>query len=158
MMENIIIDREKAVAFTGHRQLPINFNKKNLEKKIEDYILSGKEIFLIGMAVGFDTLCFQMVEKLKKTYKNIKIIACVPCENQQKSFSFLQKLEYARMLRQADQVIMVSKEYTPYCMQKRNMFMVDNASILLAHLTKKTGGTANTVTYAKKCGISIEFI
>ncbi len=158
MTEKIIIEREKAIAFTGHRDLPADFNKSNLEKKIEEYIISGKEVFLIGMAVGFDTVCFQTVEKLRKKHKNIKIIACVPCENQQKNFSFFQKLEYARMLKKADQVVLVSREYTPYCMQKRNMFMVDNCSILLAYLTKNTGGTANTVNYAKKQGVKIEII
>ena len=36
-------------------------NKESIEKKIEEFILDGKEFFLIGMAVGFDTLCFQIL-------------------------------------------------------------------------------------------------
>ena len=157
-MSEMSIEREKTLAFTGHRDLPKNFDKTALEKKIEEYILSGKDTFLVGMAVGFDTVCFQTVEKLKKIYKSVKIIACVPCENQQKNFSIFQKSEYARMLKQADKVILVSKEYTPYCMQKRNMFMVDNCSVLIAYLIKSTGGTANTVNYAIKQGVKIEMI
>ena len=157
-MNNFIIEREKAVAFTGHRDLQRDFNKKELEFIIEEYILNGKDTFLIGMAVGFDTVCFKVVEGLKKRYKNIKIIACVPCENQQKNFTYSQKLEYARMIKNADQVIMVSKEYTPYCMQKRNMYMVDNCSVLIAYLRRNSGGTANTVNYAKKQGKTIDMI
>lgn len=154
----INIDKEKAIAFTGHRDLPKDFNIDLLRYKIERYILNGKDTFLIGMAVGFDTLCFKTVEKLKKTYNNLKIIACVPCENQQQNFSYLQKIEYSHMLKKADQVIMVSKEYTPYCMQKRNMFMVDNCSVLIAYITKDKGGTANTVKYAKNKRILIDKI
>lgn len=158
IVDKITVIKEKAVAFTGHRELYKGFNKQSLYKKIEEYILDGKDTFLIGMAVGFDTVCFQTVEKLKERYEELKIIACVPCENQQKNFSFSQKFEYERMLKKADQVIYVSKTYTPYCMQKRNMFMVDNCSVLLAYLKRDTGGTANTVRYAKTKGVEIEFI
>ena len=71
-MNNFVIDKEKSVAFTGHRDLPRDFDKNALENLIEKYILNGKENFLIGMAVGFDSVCFKAVEKLKKQYKNAK--------------------------------------------------------------------------------------
>ena len=79
----------------------------------------------------------------------------MPCITQAEKFSMLQKLEYKRMLSVADEVIYVGKEYTNTCMQKRNMFMVDNCSLLFAYITRDYGGTANTIKYAQKQGVQI---
>ena len=49
------------------------------------------------MALGFDTVCFQILEEIRKE-KDIKIIACVPCSTQAEKFSLEQKKEYDRML------------------------------------------------------------
>ena len=61
------------------------------------------------------------------------------------------KNRYFSILRQADSVIYVSRNYYKDCMLDRNRFMVDHASILLAvYNGEKRGGTAATVNYAKK--------
>ena len=59
------------------------------------------------------------------------------------------------MLSAADEIRILSDEYTPYCMMKRNMFMVDNSSLLVAYKRREEGGTAKTVRYAEKCGVKI---
>lgn len=153
---NMEIDRNKTLAVTGHRTLNLDFSKKKLTEKFISYIEEGYETFLIGMAIGFDTVCFQTLEKLKKSYPHIKLIACVPCINQAEKFSMLQKLEYKRMLSVADEVVYVGKEYTNTCMQKRNMFMVDHASLVFAYIKRDFGGTANTVKYAQRQGVTVE--
>ena len=38
---------------------------------------------------------------------------------------------------------------------KRNMYMVDSASLCVAYFNGKPGGTLNTVKYAKKCGVPV---
>lgn len=154
-MNNLTIDKNKTLAVTGHRILLSDFSKNKLREKFIEFINNGFDTFLIGMAIGFDTVCFQTLEKLKREYKDIKLIACVPCINQAEKFSMLQKLEYKRMLSVADEVVYVGKEYTNTCMQKRNMFMVDNCSLLFAYITRDYGGTANTIRYAQKQGVEI---
>ena len=138
---------EKTCAITGHRNIKDDINISELREVFIDLITKGYDTFLIGMAVGFDTLCFKLLEKLKEDY-NIKIIACVPCFNQDKNFTPLQKKVYRDMLKKADATYYTSTEYTPYCMQKRNVFMVDNSSVLVAYIREKKGGTFNTVKYA----------
>ena len=59
------------------------------------------------------------------------------------------------MLSVADQKVYVSKEYTAWCMQKRNEFMVDNCSVLVAFLRQEKSGTGNTVRYAVKKQVMI---
>ena len=65
-------------------------------------------------------------------------------------FTWRNRQVYQKMLDLADLKILISKEYTPTCMQKRNMFMVDNSSVLVAYLRYEKGGTKNTVEYAKR--------
>jgi len=150
----MIIDRARTCAFTGHRNLGRDFNKTELERVIKGLIKGGFTFFLVGMAVGFDTECFKILEKLRKT-ENIRIIACIPCKGQDYKFSLKQKEEYRKMLDSADEKIYVSEEYTKTCMFKRNMFMVDSASILVAYLNSDRGGTFQTVNYAKRKNVSI---
>ncbi|MBO5714557.1 MAG: DUF1273 family protein [Clostridia bacterium] len=143
------LDILKTCAVTGHRSVNDDLNSLELREVFISLIKKGIDTFLIGMAVGFDTLCFRILEKLKEDFQ-IKLVACVPCINQDRNFTPLQKKVYRDMLKKADVTFYTSTDYTPYCMQKRNMFMVDNSSVLLAYLRDNKGGTFNTVKYAEK--------
>ena len=153
----MIFEKEKTCAFTGHRKLGGDFDENKLLSVVTDLIERGYDTFLVGMAIGFDTACFKLLEFLRGKYK-IRLIACIPCEHQDLKFNFKQKAEYRKMLASADERIYVSKEYTKTCMFKRNMFMVDNASVLIAYLTNDSGGTYNTVKYAERKGVNIIMI
>ncbi len=153
-MNKLNINKEKTVCVSGHRFIGKDLNKEYLIKLFDNLIDYGVDTFLIGMAIGFDTLCFQILEE-KKKQKDIKIIACIPCTSQAEKFSQSQKKEYDRLLSIADQKLLISQEYTPYCMQKRNMFMVDNSSAVICYLNQNKGGTFNTVKYAEKRGVKV---
>jgi uncharacterized phage-like protein YoqJ len=148
------INRAKAVAVSGHRSLASDFNRELLEKTFIILIENGFDTFLVGMAVGFDTECFKILEKIREQ-KNIKIIACIPCRHQDLNFNFLQKREYRKMLDVADEKILLQEEYDNYCMLKRNKFMVDNCSTLITYLRKTTGGTAYTERYAHQKNVPV---
>ncbi len=150
----MFIIRANTVCVSGHRSVEKDLDIKKLKTVFERLIEKGIDTFLIGMAVGFDTLCFQILEKIRKE-KEIKIIACVPCPSQADRFSFWQKREYNRLLSVADEKVVLSGEYTPSCMQKRNMYMVDNSSCVICYLNKNKGGTFNTVKYAEKKGVPV---
>ena len=152
-----MIDKNKTLAVTGHRDIDKTLDINKLENIFIDYIKKGIDTFLIGMAVGFDSICFKSLYKLKKEY-NIKLICCIPCKNQDKNFSEKQKKEYKKFLSESDENIYVSEQYTPYCMIKRNKFMVDNCSVLVAYLRKLSGGTKQTVEYAKSKQVLIEYV
>lgn len=149
--------RQKSVCITGHRTIESCSIIKDTENHLKDLVKRGYNTFYVGMAVGFDTLCFQILEKIREQ-NEIKIIACVPCPSQPEKFTYMQKKEYFRMLDVADERVVLSQSYTPYCMQKRNQYMVDNSSVVLAYLRKNFGGTANTVNYAKRNDIPVIII
>lgn len=150
-------EKSKTCCFSGHRILPKDFDEKELEKLVYKSINDGFDTFLCGMALGFDTVCFKVLEKLRKD-NPIKIIACVPCESQSKFFKKKQKDEYERMLNCADEVIYVSKEYFDGCMQERNRFMVDNSARLICYLNYGHGGTYSTVKYAVESGVEVLYL
>jgi uncharacterized phage-like protein YoqJ len=145
MNRNIV--KEKTCAVTGHRYGFNEINREKLKNIFLDLISLGFDNFLIGMAIGFDTICFQTLENLRKEYK-IKITACVPCIKQYAKFNKEQTEEYFRQIENSDEVIILSREYKDGCMQKRNEFMVDNSTSLVAYLTRYSGGTYKTVKYA----------
>lgn len=154
MSEFVFINKARTVAISGHRVLEKDFNKELLTKKLKTFVDNGFDTFLIGMALGFDTACFNALEEIRKE-KNIKLIACIPCPSQAYKFTVAQKKEYDRMLSVSDEKILISESYTPTCMMKRNKFMVDNATGLFAYYKRDYGGTANTVKYAMKKGVPI---
>ena len=76
--ENISIV-SRTVAVTGHRTVE-NLNTARLEEVFRLLIKKGYDTYLVGMAVGFDTICFNILEKLREEY-DIKIVACIPCKD-----------------------------------------------------------------------------
>lgn len=145
--DDFFIENAKTCAFTGHRVLEKNFNDSNLRITIDYLLTQGYKYFLVGMALGFDTLCFDVLQEYKKNNK-IKIVACIPCENQADKFNISQKKKYNEMLKLADYKVAIRKNYTETCMQLRNKFMIDNCSCVVAHIKRNYGGTAKTVDYA----------
>ena len=138
------------VAFTGHRELGEDFSFEKLKNEIKNTIEKGATTFLNGGAMGFDLYAGEAVLSLKEEFPFLKLIICIPCANQDKYFSDNDKKRYAKLLKEADEKIMVSDYYFKGCMQKRDRFMVDGADALITYCKKETGGTAYTVRYFEK--------
>lgn len=155
--KELLNNKQKTCSFTGHRILPNNFDSEALVKAVYKAVNDGFDTFLIGMALGFDTLCFHLLESVR-TEIPVKIIACVPCDTQSKYFKKQQKKEYDRMIASADYVFNITEEYFDGCMQVRNMFMVDHSSRVIAFLNYPHGGTYSTVKYAVESGAEVVYI
>ncbi len=150
-------DVNSTCCFTGHRVLRKDFDITALEEAVNEAINGGYKTFLTGMANGFDRVCASVLTNLKSE-KNIEIIACVPCRDQDKFFTQKQKEEYDYFLKNADEVIYLSDEYYNGCMQVRNRYMVDNSSLVIAYSKTNFGGTFYTVSYAIKNNKKLVYI
>ena len=146
--ENFFNISEKTCSVTGHRNVKNDLDLDRLKSEFLTLISEGYDTFLVGCAVGFDTICYKVLKEIRKE-KNIKIVGCIPCLNQDAKFSFLQKIEYKNMLKNLDERVLISENYTRYCMNVRNKFMVDNSTVTVAYLRENIGGTFNTVNMAK---------
>lgn len=153
-MKELFINKARSCSVTGHRIMEKAFDKKRLKDIFLSLYDIGYRTFLVGMALGFDTVCFQVLEEIRKE-RDIEIIACVPCLTQSYKFTVSQKKEYDRMLSVSDQTVLISEAYDENCMQKRNEYMVDNSSVIVTYIRRDFGGTFNTVKYAEKKGIQI---
>ena len=77
----------ESCVFTGHRILEEDFSSRRLKKEIKSLIEQGVSTFYNGMAMGFDLLAAEAVLYYKKKFPQIKLIACIPCYQQEKSYS-----------------------------------------------------------------------
>lgn len=104
-----------------------------------------------GMALGTDMVFAMAVIELKNEGYDIKLHCAIPCKNHSKNWiSEDDIMLYDSILSQADIVKFVSDTpYTPYCMEKRNKYIVDISDKMVC-LYINTGGTANCLKYAKK--------
>jgi len=86
----------------------------------------------------------------------LRLHCVLPCEGQADQWSVSARELYRSILEQADSVVYVSREYSKDCVLKRNRYLVDHASCLLAvYNSEQRGGTAMTVRYARKLGRKI---
>lgn len=139
---------EKTCAFTGHRAVNGDLDLQLFKDCVKGFIEQGYDCFLCGMAMGFDLIAADTVLNLKEEYGHIKLVACVPCPNQERYFPEEEKIRYGRILSLCDSVINVSGHYYKGCMHTRDRFMVDNSSVLIAYERSNSGGTHYTTTYA----------
>ena len=151
-----------ACAFTGHRpkSFPWDYDesapscillKEVLATQISALAEQGVTDFLSGMAQGTDLWCAQIVLDLRKTNPALKLHCVLPCKGQESKWTASAQERYRSILAQANEVIYVGQEYNRDCILKRNRYLVDHSSILLAVYNGTwRSGTGATVRYAQK--------
>lgn len=149
-MENI----KTTCAFTGHRPEKLNISecqaKKLLCKAVDNAISSGYTTFITGMARGVDIWAGEVVLEFKKVYPHINLICALPYPGFGQNYPAAK-----RLLSQAYSVYKVMDFYAVYSYQKRNEWMVDHSSLIIALFSGEHGGTLNTVRYAEKKGVPV---
>ena len=158
-MEQRKISRAATAAFTGHRFVDASQRehvKKRLTKVVLDAYENGIRNFISGFAIGFDMMAAEEVVSLKQTHPDITLIAAIPFKGQASRFSFYDRKRYDRVLKVADEVIVLSDSYYPRCFLERDEFMVNNASCLIAYYDgREKGGTFYTIRKAMAQNIPI---
>ena len=133
--------------------------KETLAAQIRLLADSGVTDWLSGMALGVDLWCAQIVLSLKEKNPALRLHCSLPGEGQEVKWPKAEQEQYHSILKRADEVVYVSRDYHPDCMLERNRYMVDRASILLAvYNGTYRSGTAMTVRYAKEQGTKIMII
>ena len=105
------------------------------------------------MAIGCDMYFAEAVLELRKKYSDITLEAAIPCGSQPERWTPDQRRRYNRLIDACDKVTVLQIEYSADCMMRRNMYMVDRASLLLTCFNGRPGGTMNTVLYAQRNGV-----
>ncbi len=155
--------------FTGHRPfgLPWGYDetkesclkfKKDLFDILRNAIIYGIETFLTGMAEGFDMIAAETIIELKKEFPTIRLIAIIPCKEQEKNWKKSQQERYWKIIEQCDQKTILAEHPTQGCFNERNLYMVQHSNICIACWNGKPSGTYNTIKLAKKYGLKLRII
>ena len=154
-----ISNRDFTACFTGHRKMTQEVSAKvasKLDVMIDRLASKGITNFLSGGALGFDTLAAERVIEAKSRDPRIKLTLVLPCRDQTKMWTRLVDINKYRFLKDlADGVVYVQDFYDAECMMKRNACMVDSSSVVIAYFGGRSGGTLNTVNYAKRRGVTV---
>lgn len=149
-------------AFTGHRPERIRGSEAmviaGLRKEILDAIKNGYTTFVSGCSRGVDLWAASIVLELRRTNKSLKLICAIPFEGFESKWPPDWIKHYKMVRKQADWVEVICPEYTPDAYQKRNMWMCNRSSRLIAVWDGLPSGTKNTVDYANSCGIPVAII
>ncbi len=163
------IIKEKAVCFTGHRpekivsvlqgdEAALRMLKSMLFYQIHKAIEDGFEYFISGLARGVDIWAAQYVLELKKKYPKIKLIGAKPYEEHGRKFKGQDLWELTNVISGADMVVDVTGDYSRDCYSKRNRYMVDNSSRIIAVVSDYKSGTGQTISYANKKKLDVKLI
>ena len=115
----------------------------------------GYRHFICGMAQGCDLYFCELALALRQLHGDVTVEAAIPCPSQADGWGERQKARYRNILSRCDYETMVQQSYTPGCMQRRNRYMVDHASLLIAVNDGARGGTRSTIEYAFKRGVNV---
>ena len=145
--------------FTGHRPDKIELGEKEikplLEKAIDEAISKGFVTFITGMAMGTDIWAAEIVLERRKKNNDLHLICALPHPGFEGRRSFVEKMRFSKIIKNADLVKEINDHYFTGCYQVRNEWMVDRSNLVIAVFNGQKSGTKNTVDYAKKQGLII---
>ena len=157
----------KTVAFTGHRleKLPWGSDeqsepaaafKRRLKDTLEELIATGCVDFLSGAARGFDTIAAEAVLELRELYPWISLTIVLPCDSQADKWGDDDKARWEHLLENADHVLHMAGRYDRGCLLRRNRYLVDHSTLLIAAYDgRSAGSTAMTLAYAAEKGRTV---
>lgn len=160
------MDRSTACAFTGYRpeKFPFPFSENSTEYRAFENALtaailaantSGYRTFYSGVARGFDLVAAEIVLMLRESGRDLRLCCVLPFKDQCHAWSLDWQQRYLRVIKAADEVIVLADEYSRGVYQKRNRYMIDRSAAVITYFDGQKGGTASTVSMAQKKGLTV---
>lgn len=153
----IEIHQKKSCCFVGHRKIIVSNELINkLTTTIKDLIINGITVFNFGSHSDFDSLCYDIVIKLKSQYNCIITIHyCIPYENYTAT-GFTDLYDYEIDCEKAFKAN--KKSY-----MARNFEMIDNSDICVFYYDKaytpprRKNSKKDLTDYQPKSGTAIAY-
>lgn len=154
----------RTCCFIGHPPQELNFKfdethwdcihlKELLVSQIYTLITSYQiQTFYSGMDLGCDQFAAEAVLSLKHEFPQIRLECILPCETQHVKWNELQRDRFFYILEHCDTESMLQYAYTPDCIEKRNVYMIDHSDIVLAVWNSQPGEISRAISYAYETG------
>jgi len=158
--------RESTCCFSGHRpeKLPWGTDegdagalalKGRIAQALDTAYRDGYRHFICGMARGCDLYFCEAALALRDRREGVSVEAAIPCPDQAARWSARDRARWENLVKRCDYEMMVQHQYSQGCMHRRNRYMVDRSSRLIAAFDGSSGGTRYTVAYAMRQGLDI---
>jgi uncharacterized phage-like protein YoqJ len=164
------MEPEISCAFTGHRpaRLPWGADesdprciclKTRLTQLLDQAYADGFRHFFCGMAQGADLYFGEAVLALRDRHEEVTLEAAIPYQDQAKNWSQTDQNRRQAILDRCNYETVVQHSYSPGCMARRNRYMVDRSTRLIAvYDGQPQGGTFQTLHYAMQKGLAITIV
>lgn len=160
------MDPTVSCCFSGHRPAKLPWGndetdprchdlKQEIAARLEGIYEAGYRHFICGMAAGCDLYFAEAVLELRRRRSDVTLEAAVPCDGQADGWPAALRQRYEALVADCDEVSVIQHAYTPGCMQRRNQYMVEHASLLLAVYDGQPGGTMQTILHARRLGCRV---
>ena len=160
------MERSVTCCFTGHRpaKLPWGFDerdprcaalKQSILRELEGLYRRGWRHFISGMALGCDLYFAEAVLALKEIYPSVTLEAALPFPGQADRWPEASRARWRRIVDACDVESVVQNHYDRGCMLRRDRYMVERSSAVLAVFDDTPGGTKYTLDHAAKKGLEI---
>lgn len=150
--------RRHRCCFAGHRPEKLTESRSEITAWLSDQIDralgDGYVTFLTGMAMGIDIWAGQMVLERKRLYPNLHLIAVTPYPSFPVRWKEEWRTSYEKLWNEADHRVVISPSFAPDVFERRNRFLVDHSSRLIAFYNGEEGGTHLLITYARSSGLA----
>ena len=150
-------------AFTGHRPEKLRFYPgadpsrgyellfAELDRAVGIAVANGFDHFITGMCRGLDLWGAQTVLRYKQTNPHIILEAAIPHPGQESGWDEEEQALFQQIYAACDVKTVLADHYFNGCMQQRNRYMIDHASLVFACYDPEVGGgTGYTVKYAMR--------
>lgn len=145
--------RKHRCCFTGHRPEKLHKPEEQIKKDLEVAILQAVDdgfiTFISGMARGVDIWAAEIVLRFRESNPAIHLVVASPYRGFESRWSADWQSRYNAIMQQANLVKFVCPGYSHNCFQRRNEWMVDRSSRVIAVYNGEPSGTRNTIDYAK---------
>jgi uncharacterized phage-like protein YoqJ len=157
-----VSDKAHTVCFSGHRpeRLPQGRGLENIIKsyiayEVSEAIDAGYNTFIMGGSRGVDLWSGLAVLHEKIEDPDIKLIAALPYYASKSRFTERDRFDYGYILERADEVFYASRDFNHVCIKRRNLFMVENSSRIIAFVKDYRSGTGQTIRMAERLGLEM---
>ena len=161
------MEKGNTCCFTGHRpgKLPWGTDegdprcarlKAAILRAAEAAWEAGFRHFISGMARGCDLYFAEAVLDLRERRPGVTLECARPCESQADRWPEEERRRYQAILERCNYETLVQHSYDRFCMMRRNRYMADRSSRLIAvYNGVPKGGSYQTLLYAMGHGLDI---